>query len=57
MQTQSNWRYVKNTNCEKEGYFLWKHTDGVWQVTKTNTPPTNDAGYYDLNALLKLKGI
>lgn len=37
-------------------YYIWFYA-GVYQCTNTDTLPTNDAGYYDLDALLKLKGL
>jgi lysine/ornithine N-monooxygenase len=64
MENQSNgdWVFI-----EKRGeYFMWRNDaylrdkeiqDPFYQATKTNEPPTNDAGYYSYAALLRLKDI
>lgn len=50
--TVNGWALHKEIN----DYMVWKHKTGVYQITKGNVPDS-DAGYYDLNALLKLKGL
>jgi lysine/ornithine N-monooxygenase len=64
MENQSNgdWVFI-----EKRGeYFMWRNDAYLrdkeiqapfYQATKTNEPPTNDAGYYSYAALLRLKNI
>lgn len=38
-------------------YNVWQSPDGYYQVTKTKAPPVSTAGYKDLNAIWKLKGV
>lgn len=52
------WHYISNAAVIRAGYHLWKHTEGYWQMTKENKAPSlNSGGYWDINALMKLKGI
>lgn len=39
------------------GYHIWQSPDGAYQATKSARPPDTTAGYYQLNSLLRLKGI
>ena len=36
---------------------VWKSADGAYNLTQTRTPPVMTAGYYDLDALLRMKGL
>lgn len=52
------WVEITNTNVTDQGYQLWRHIDShVWQVTDTSEAPATEAGYYNLAALLTLKGL
>jgi hypothetical protein len=51
------WKRIINPNAEIKGYFLWKSNFDYWQVTKEDKEPVTDSGYYNLIALLKMKGI
>lgn len=39
-----------------DGYTIWKHKTGVYQITSGKVPDT-DSGYFKLDSLLKLKGL
>lgn len=39
------------------GYYIWRSPDNSYQVTKGPTPPDTLAGYYNLQALLRMKGL
>ena len=47
------------------GYFIWRAiavgglvgAQFVYQATIANVPPQSDSGYFNLDALLKLKGV
>ena len=48
----------------KEGpYYFWERnpdeleSSTVYQTTRTEEPPVGEAGYYNLAALLRLKGV
>ena len=37
-------------------HIYWKHGIGFYNCTLTDTPPSAEAGYYDLSYLLWVKG-
>jgi len=53
---RNKWKLIKYT----KGYYLWKikiDNRDVFNVTTDGFPPANDAGYYNLESLKKLKGL
>lgn len=38
-------------------YRIWRSPWGTYQATRGATPPDTTAGYYNLQTLLKLKGL
>jgi len=47
---------------EKRGdYYLWRYEDAqgryIYNATKDEQPPKNEAGYYSFGYLLKVKGL
>ena len=48
----NNWTLIYPS---KSGYYYWKHSDGYYNVTQSNTPPTTEAGYNSLIPLMSLK--
>jgi type IV secretory pathway VirB9-like protein len=56
MKRFSNWVLVQRT----KKYFYWKRLDKntgvtVFRATKDKKPPKNEAGYMNLESLMKLK--
>lgn len=52
-----NWEFIQKI----DKYSFWKYTDAdgrtVYNQTDTDEPPTNEAGYYSLVYLLKVKNV
>jgi hypothetical protein len=51
----AKWKYIE-IRC---GYKVWRRISGgkpIYQVTKGPTPSKGSGGYYNKEALLKLKG-
>lgn len=48
----NKWNLVLKT----DQYYYWKHTNGFYNCTKAETPPSNNTGgYYNLDYLIGVK--
>jgi hypothetical protein len=55
-----NWEKMADSRAESKGYQVWVNCGpkAIYQVTKLGDHfPANEAGYYNLESLLRLKNV